>query len=159
MIPLNATMDMFGIANTSAGVSPEAYSIEALVRDSVDHYLEPRLSLLLPEIESLGDSSGGTSTVADEDTIQAAIRFAYCLPRFGPLPEIALDPDGEISFDWIAPSGTEMFSVSVNKENRLAFAGRFSEKSKVHGIEQMGEGCPPEILRGIEKATRRSWWS
>ena len=148
-------MDMFGIANTSVGVSREATDIEALVRRSVDHYLKPRLSLLLPEIESLRSASDSGRT-ADEDTIQAAIRFAYSLPRFGPLPEISLDPDGEISFDWIASSGTEMFSVSVNKENRLAFAGRFSEKSKVHGIEQMAEGCPPEILRGIEKATRRS---
>jgi len=150
-------MDMFGIANTSVGVSREASNIETSVRDSVHHYLKPRLDLLLPEIEGLGDASD-SGLVADEDTIQAAIRFAYSLPRFGPLPEISLDPDGEISFDWIAPSGTEMFSVSVNKESRLVFAGRFGEKSKVHGIEQMAEGCPPEILRGIEKATRRPWW-
>jgi len=134
----------------SSGVSDEASHIKRLLKESWEHYLEPRLELLLPEIESL--VSDETSVPIDPDTIQAAKQFAYCLPRFGPLPEVSTDPDGEISFDWLAPSG-KMFSVSVNKHRRLAYAGWFGEKSRIHGIEQLAESCPQEILRGIARAT------
>jgi hypothetical protein len=69
-----------------------------------------------------------------------------------PVPEVTSDPDGEISFDWFGSEG-KMFSVSLNRNRRIAYAGRFGEMSKVHGIEQLSEVCPPEILRGIAKAT------
>lgn len=145
MTMLCPTMDAFGLGTRSVGVSAEANILERSVRQSFDHYFEPKLSLLIPELEELTDAS-------DFETIRAAVQFAYCLPRFAPLPEISVDPDGEISFDWLSPSG-EMFSVSVNKENRLAYAGWFGEKSRIHGIEQLAENCPHEIMRGIQKAT------
>jgi len=134
-------------------VSDIARQIKLSLEKSLGHYLEPRLELLLPEIENLRAVSDETSIPVHPDTIRAARQFAYSLPRFGPLPEVSVDPDGEISFDWTGSSG-EMFSVSVNEQNRLAYAGWFGEKSRVHGIEQLAEGCPQQIVRGIEKATR-----
>jgi hypothetical protein len=136
----------------SAGVSDEAQKLEKLSEEAVDHFLKPKLDLLLPEIESL--LATADETPVDSDTIFAATQFAYCLPRFGPLPEVSADPDGEISFDWLGPSGN-MFSVSVNKKNCLAYAGWFGENSRIHGIEQLAKSCPQEILRGIERVARR----
>src|ERR1700720_3161709 len=101
------------------GASEIDRQIQLLVEKSLDHYLEPRLELLVPEIENLQVDSDEASIPVDPDTIRAAMQFAYSLPRIGPLPEVSADPDGEISFDWNGPSG-EMFSVSVNKHNRLA---------------------------------------
>ena len=137
----------------SAGVSDLARRLELALEESLDHYLRTRLEFLLPEIENLHGVSDETSIPVDLDTIRAAMQFAYSLPRFGPLPEVSADPDGEISFDWTGPSG-EMFSVSVNKHNRLAYAGWFGEKSRIHGIEQLAESCPQQVLRGIEKTVR-----
>lgn len=148
--PLDAS---FGLRDwASTGVSDAACGVTQAFKESLIHYLEPRLELLRPEIENLLGVSDGTSTPVDIETVRAATRFAYSLPRFVPLPEVSADPDGEISFDWARPSG-EMFSVSVNKQNRLAYAGWFGEGSRVHGIEQMADGCPQEIVRGIAKAT------
>jgi hypothetical protein len=135
------------------GASEIARQIQLLVEKSLDHYLEPRLALLVPEIENLQVDSDEASIPVDPDTIRAAMQFAYSLPRIGPLPEVSADPDGEISFDWNGPSG-EMFSVSVNKHNRLAYAGWFGERSRIHGIEQLAEDCPQQIARGIEKTIR-----
>ncbi|OLB36288.1 MAG: hypothetical protein AUH11_11660 [Acidobacteria bacterium 13_2_20CM_57_17] len=137
----------------STGVSDAARHVKVALEESLEHYLETRLGLLLPEIENLPVVCNETSIPVDPDTIRAATQFAYSLPRFVPIPEVSADPDGEISFDWTGPSG-EMFSVSVNKRNRLAYAGWFGEKSRVHGIEQLAEGCPQQIVRGIEKAIR-----
>lgn len=125
------------------------------VRHALEHYSSARLELLLPKIYSLvgqaldgGDSDH--SRVSSETAFQAS-RLAQLLPRSQPIPEIAADPDGEISFDWIGPSG-RMFSVSVDAVGRLAYAGRFGENSKIHGVEQLSDSCPPEIIRGIERA-------
>ena len=137
----------------SSGVSEVARQVKRQLEKSLDHYLETRMEFLLPEIESLHVVSDETSIPVDLETIRAATQFAYSLPRLGPIPEVSADPDGEISFDWIGPSG-EMFSVSVNKQNRLAYAGWFGDKSRIHGTEQLAEGCPQQIIRGIEKATR-----
>ena len=149
--PLNAS---FGLRDwSSTGVSDAACRVTKVFEESLVHYLEPRLELLRPEIESLLGVSDETSTPVDAHTVFAAMRFAYSLPRFGPLPEVSADPDGEISFDWAGPTG-EMFSVSVNKQYRLAYAGWFGEGSRVHGIEKLADGCPPQIARGIERAIR-----
>jgi hypothetical protein len=137
----------------SAGVSDVARQVKRSLEESLGHYLEPGLERLLPEIENLRVVSDENPIAVDPGTIGAAELFAYSLPRFGPMPEVSADPDGEISFDWIGPSG-RMFSVSVNKQNRLAYAGWFGEKSRIHGIEQLAESCPQQIVRGIEKATR-----
>lgn len=138
---------------TSAGASDVARLVESKLEHSLEHYLGTRLDLLIPEIKNLQNGTDEDSISVDPKTIRAAIEFAYSLPRFGPMPEISADPDGEISFDWVGPSG-EMFSVSVNSQNRLAYAGWFGEKSRIHGIEQLAEDCPQPIVRAIEKATR-----
>src|ERR1700738_1782967 len=117
----------------SSGVSDAARRVELLLEESLEHYLGTRLESLLPEIENLRVAADEGSILIDRDTIRAATQFAYTLPRFGPIPEVSADPDGEISFDWAGPSG-EMFSVSVNNQNRLAYAGWFGEKNRIHGI-------------------------
>lgn len=151
MSAISQVANTLGLDATPIGFSTEASSVERWIRQSIRHYLEPRLSLLIPEIEGLADESDG-GKIADPETVRAALRFAYCLPRFAPLPEVSVDPDGEISFDWLTRTG-EMFSVSINKQNRLAYAGWFGEKSRIHGVEQLAETCPSDIIRGIQRAT------
>lgn len=137
------------------GASETANLIEAQVRETLLHYGEPRLRLLLADIEQIAlDANAGNELIkVDRNTLQAAIDFAGTLPRALPPPEVSLDPDSEIAFDWLGRSG-KIFSVSINAEGRLAYAGWFGEKSKVHGVEQLSEICSPEITRGIAKAFR-----
>lgn len=144
-------VNTLGLDATAIGFSTEANSVDRWTCQSKRHYLMPRLSLLIPEIEGLADESDGGKR-ADPETVRAALWFAHCLPRFAPLPEVSVDPDGEISFDWLTPNG-DMFSVSINKQNRLAYAGWFGEKSRIHGVEQLAETCPSEVIRGVHRAT------
>ena len=108
---------------------------------------------LIAEIHEVVRESHTMGVVpVDEDTEGTAIKFATILPSSLPAPEIAADPDGELSFDWLG-SSDNMFSVSVDRNGRLAYAGRFSGGRKTNGVEQLSEVCPPEVLLGIEKAT------
>lgn len=143
---------------TRGGSGKEASYLDREVAKLVEHYSAPRMEVLIPEIEALvtesvaNKAAGALVTPIEEDTARAAIAFAMLLPRSAPIPEIAPDSDGEICFDWLG-SKRRIFSVSVSKTGRLAYAGRFGEKSKMHGVEQLVEACPPEIARGIERAT------
>ena len=156
MISYSATWDSVPALTEriQSGSSDVASFLDRELRKLLEHYASPRMDILIAEIEELmADSSAQAAVPIDEGTARAAIEFAFLLPRSLPAPEVAPDPDGEVAFDWLGPK-QKMFSVSINKAGRIAFAGRYSEKSKIHGIEQLSEACPPEIIRGIAKATR-----
>ena len=142
--------------SVNAGFSEEAKVIDRLLQEGFLHYTAPRIESLAAQIEQiLGESNQGVDSQVcvpvDTNTAHQALRFAQLLPWSLPMPEVAPEPDGEISFDWLGPSG-KMFSVSVNKAGRAAYAGRFGEKSQCHGTEQLTDVCPKEIIRGIARA-------
>lgn len=146
------------IERTETGSSEAASSINKQLKEFVTHYSGLRLQLLGQEIMSLVQPSAESlrdreMVPIDYDTAEAALQFAVLLPKSLPLPEVAPDPDGEISFDWLGKGG-KIFSVSIGANGRLSYAGRFGEKSKIHGIEELSHSCPEEILRGIEKAIK-----
>jgi hypothetical protein len=153
---LNSPLDMLGgYAETEKGTSDAAKTIAKQLSEFCNHYSEPRRRILEPEIMALLDTgpSDKVNTAVTLDTARRALNFTMLLPKSLPIPEVAADPDGEISFDWIGTTG-KMFSVSIGADGRLSYAGRFSDTSKIHGMEQLSETLPREILVGIEKAIK-----
>jgi hypothetical protein len=150
-----ATADEFPgmVEHYRLAASPAADSVSRAKREALLHYIAPRLAQLRVEIENLQEQQDAEMEAVDTETVRAAIAFANILPRSLPAPEITADPDGEISFDWLGPA-RKMFSASVRKDGRIAYAGWFGEKSKIHGIEQLSATLPAEIVRGIQKAVR-----
>ncbi|HEY1462745.1 MAG TPA: hypothetical protein VGF44_04945 [Terriglobales bacterium] len=142
---------------TLGGESAAASFIEKEAGRFRKHYVLPRFELLSSEILSLIEEMDDSKLDREAapvtiNTVNTALKFAFLLPRSLPIPEVAADPDGEISFDWA--KSQKLFSVSIGANGIISYAGRFSEKSKVHGTEQFSEAIPPEILRGIEKTTK-----
>lgn len=77
-----------------------------------------------------------------------ALKFLRALPENVPLPEIAPEPDGSISLDWI-DSRSRMFSLSIGGSYRLAFAW-VDGADKGHGVVRFGGAAVPiRILEGI----------
>lgn len=157
MMAYSATLEMRPTlySHDYRGASVEAAQLRNLMTELCAHAARSTLEFLIPDIESLlsetrDHGADPESIHVTRETVRRAVAFAWSLPRSLPTPEVSADPDGEISFDWLGASGT-MFSVSINDRGRLAFAGRFSEKSKLHGTEEFVDACPSEVLRGIEK--------
>jgi hypothetical protein len=143
------------VARITDAYSDAAQRVDRIIEEGLRHYAEPRMEILVSEIQEImaetARAAGEGFVPVDYATATAALRFAYSLPRSFPNPEVAPDPDGDISFDWLGPSG-KMFSVSVSNAGRVAYAGRFGDKSKIHGIDQLSASCPQEIIRGIARA-------
>lgn len=77
---------------------------------------------------------------------------SFFLQRFPldlPLPELSVDPDGEVSFEWSA-SPTQVLSVSVSPRGRLSYAGLFGEET-IQNAEFFRGEIPAQIIEGIHR--------
>jgi hypothetical protein len=72
-----------------------------------------------------------------------AYAFIDAFPSNIPLPEVAVDPDGEISFDWFS-APRRQFSISIGPNNVLSYAGLFGA-DKVSGSERF-QGTVPKTF-------------
>src|ERR1022692_4550787 len=55
------------------------------------------------------------SAPLDSDTYQIAKRFILALPSSLPAPELTVDRDGEVNFDWFG-SGGQIFSIKPSEQ-------------------------------------------
>ncbi len=92
-----------------------------------------------------GDGARGVSS----ETYCAAKDFLKALPPSIQDPEIAVDPDGEIAFDWYG--GDKVFSVSVSPCKRLAYSGRYGNSTAYGTMQFKGSRIPEELFPHIRK--------
>lgn len=78
-----------------------------------------------------------------------ACRFALALPTGVAKPEVEVDRDGDISFEWFQSSHS-VFSVSVRRDGILHYAGLFGP-NKINGTEVLFGGLPDAIAQGIRR--------
>ncbi|KLD62498.1 hypothetical protein [Dyella japonica] len=132
-----------------AGTSPEAVSVAKLTRTAVSSLQRVDQRLPLDELDALQDEvrSGITDNV-EQETVGVGRLFLLALPNWVPTPEVAVDPDGEISFDWFGKRGKN-FSVSIRFDGRLSFAGQFGPKVSLHGTEEFVDSIPKSVLSAI----------
>ena len=67
------------------------------------------------------DWDGYGTEVVSQSAVEHSAHFIRRLPEDLPLPEISVEPDGEIAFDW-SPTSTQTFSVSIGNAGRMACA-------------------------------------
>lgn len=123
-------------AGVIAGKEEEAQSLFG----PQSHLISEIIELSKEHNESLED---GIESIL-EGAIENAISLVRYLPRRIPLPEVASEPDGSLSLDWM-PSRTRILSISVGETDRLAYA-YLNGSSRGRGVAQFdGVGFPAEI--------------
>jgi hypothetical protein len=80
---------------------------------------------------------------------QEAEKFLNALPTTTPVPEVSVDPDGEVSVSWNVDSDW-VFSVSIGPRGRLSYAGRFGT-SKAYGTEWFTNEIPAPVLDSVAR--------
>ncbi len=96
------------------------------------------------------DWDGNGAEPLDPVALANAEEFLRALPGDLPLPELAADPDGSVSLDWIQ-SRTRVFSVSVGASRRLAYAW-LDGSDRGHAVSRFdGSGIPLRVLQGIRE--------
>ena len=85
--------------------------------------LKNRLNEISTEC-ALGNWDGYNASTIKQETLDRVFEYLRSLPDAMPDPDIAPDPDGEISLEWYVDKD-HLFSISINAEGRLAYAGLF----------------------------------
>ena len=83
------------------------------------------------------------------NSIYFAVQFLKSLPTTYPSPDVSVDPDGEIAFEWYKKP-RYVLSVSIGKHGEFSYAGLFGRK-KTYGTEYFGDGVPMVITTNIER--------
>lgn len=95
---------------------------------------------------------GEDGAALSSHVVARAVSFVRVMPYDLPLPDVAPEPDGSISFDWIV-TRRRMFSVSVGVTNRLSFAW-IDGTDRGHGVARFdGDTIPSRVLDGIRHVT------
>ncbi len=84
------------------------------------------------------------------ESVSAALRVVEELPSDVEAPELSVDPEGNIEFDWHLDNGT-MFTISVGSTGDVAISGLYLGEAKLTGMEEDSNGNPLTLLRcGLE---------
>ena len=87
-----------------------------------------------------------------QSAVKRSANFIRRLPEDLPLPEISVEPDGEIALDW-SPTPTQTFSVSIGTADRMACAW-VNGAEHGHAVTYSNNGeIPLRILQEIQRIT------
>ena len=149
-----------GYARFGTAVSPEADAVRRAataiaMMEEQSQALFGEKSLAISKLRAMADDcvehnwDGNNALAVDPLAIQMAEQFLRVLPNDISIPELAIEPSGTISLDWIK-SKTSIFSLSVGANSRLAYAWLDGD-DKGHAVARFdGHRIPPRILEGIK---------
>jgi len=83
------------------------------------------------------------------DSLIKAFQFVRSLPDDISMPDVSVDPDGEVALEWYK-NPRWVFSVSVGADGTLTYAGIW-ENTETHGSSKWDEILPQEIVNGIRR--------
>lgn len=115
-----------------------------------DRYREALVALAYSYEEASEDNwDGYGARKAQAASFKNGKAFLLALPTTLPLPEVSVDPDGEMSFSW--QKGPRLvLSISISKDGVLNYAGLFG-RNKTHGTEHFIEAIPKTITDNLER--------
>lgn len=133
-----------------SGASAAAQAVD---RSTADALYQSRLSpakpnKLLNDLWSLAAQHYLSTTPVGYATLVQAVIFLMTMPSDLPLPEISVDPDGEIALDWCR--GEDMLSLSLGASGRLSYAWNIEDEAR-HGTEVFDGVLAPSILGAIKQ--------
>lgn len=150
---------LYSYAENGSAVSVHAASLNEAVRQIIrssedSQVLFGKKSSVISEINRLAgetsefDWDGQGASPINLIAQQNSIGFIRALPDGIPMPEIAIEPDGFISMDWIK-SRQSMFTLSIGHNDRIAFAWIDGTDSG-HAVARFDQRIvPTRILDGI----------
>lgn len=100
---------------------------------------------------------GYSAAPASLDSYYKAAHFVQQFPSALPMPEVAVDPDGEMSFDWYV-SSDENLTISFSPKDEITYAGVFGP-NRAKGIEVFVDSIPVIILENLKRLYRLPQWN
>jgi hypothetical protein len=85
---------------------------------------------------------------------RTAFAFIEALPSDVPAPDLGLDEDGEVTFDWAGTNG-RMITLALRTDGRLSYACRISAIDKQNGTKLFVDTIPNVVIECIRQVVSR----
>jgi hypothetical protein len=109
-------------------------------------------SWLFNDLDSLAQEY--ESPTQGNEVFNMAKRLLLVLPNDIAPPELDLDNDGDILFDWTGSRG-RMMTVALRSDGRISYAARLSSTKTRNGNDFLTDGLPSEIIELVRAATQQ----
>lgn len=100
------------------------------------------------------DWDGYGAVAADRDSYFRARELLGLLPDSMPVPEFSVDPDGEISIEWVL-SKSRLVTISVGSDGTLTYIG-FLGSARMKGAERFDQEIPRAVMAVLERIIPRN---
>ena len=142
-----------GVSDSARTIQLETYKLGTSFAQTLtfgEHLLRMIERLLQAESMYSEDNWDGFEAKGiNIESRQNAFNFALSLPPQVPIPEIYVDPDGEVAFEWYEDK-RRVFSISFGSKNKISYAGTYGF-NKTYGVEYFSDDTPEIILRNIKR--------
>lgn len=103
---------------------------------------------------SVPDWDGYGAVAVSGAAVELAELFVRALSAELPMPEVSVEPDGEVELGWFVTK-TKQLSVSLGRSSRVAYAW-IDGGDHGHGVAVFdGETIPKKIIEGIRDVTNK----
>ena len=145
--------NIFGRLDTPTA-GKEAFSLNKSVLNVIEGIKKgsARASAAFHDLETLAHEQG--TSVQQSVIFSIAKRLLLVLPSDIPSPDLDIDSEGDVLFDWYG-SGSSMLTLALRKDGRICFAARLSPMRSRNGIDQFIDSVPQEIISLVRTVTER----
>ncbi|MDP2719619.1 MAG: hypothetical protein Q8P44_07305 [Dehalococcoidia bacterium] len=142
-----------GVSDAANDIQRETEELQQNISRSItfgDHLSEMMERLFETKQEhAINNWDGYGAKAIDEQSYKNSTRFILSLTPDIPIPEIGVEPDGEVVFEWYGGK-RNVFSISMGSRNELTYAGLYGI-SKTYGVEHFYENVPDTLLDNINR--------
>lgn len=132
----------------SRGVSSYAFDIDQQSASALMHagFGSVAKQRPLEELESIVSEHDLLATRRGSTIVDRAVSFLAAVPVGVSPPEVSLDPDGEVAFDWRV--GDDLVSVSLGANGSLAYAWDLDDVPD-SGSSKFNGSLPKELAAAL----------
>ena len=145
----------YSAAATTPAVGEVGRRLESLLKggfSEAKQSLSASVSRVYDELHALAHSYG---TVEFPETVKrVAMAFLEALPTDVPAPDLGLDSEGEVTFDWAGTNG-RMMTLALRHDGRLSYACRISASDKQNGTKVFVDAVPNVVVECIRQVVVR----
>ncbi len=146
-----ATRPSFGISDDAKRLEIQEQAIrqDMFSTNALSSYVLQDEMLDLYSNHSIDNWDGYGAKAVTYEAVAAAFSFLFMLPIPMATPELSVDPDGRVVFEWYRKP-FRVFSVAVEEDRQLIYSGLF-DTSKASGVEYFGNTLPEDIIRYVDR--------
>lgn len=144
----------YGSRFTDRGVSDDAQRLRSLLRTILDELLQT-VSLgrgyahAISDLDEAVREAEVDALALHEHSIALAVKFLEAFPTELAVPEVGVDPDGDIFFEWRF-GARRRFNVAIQPSGTITYAGIVGT-GRFHGREQFDDEIHPTILAAFRR--------